>query len=204
MKKVLLALGFTVIATSAQAVTVGNLKLNQYGNTMFNGTNNILKATSGMFGQLVTTKNTTLKFTFLGKEAGNTNSLLLNGLLAANSATNKVAIKDTFTLNANAGIVNFGFTGNGGVTASNMMKPELNIAFIENTDSIKDAENNPFAFLVGFNDGGVNDADFDDYVVGINEISAVPAPAALSLMASALGMFVIARRRNKANTNQPA
>ncbi|MES2663591.1 MAG: hypothetical protein V4629_09855, partial [Pseudomonadota bacterium] len=63
MKKILLALGLTVIATSAQAVTVGNLKLNSYGSTMFNGTNNVVNTNTGIFGQLSTTQNTTLKFT---------------------------------------------------------------------------------------------------------------------------------------------
>ena len=37
------------------------------------------------------------------------------------------------------------------------------------------------------------DGDYDDYVIGV---SAVPVPAALPLMASALGALFIARRRN--------
>ena len=197
MKKILLALGFTVIATSAQAITVGNLQLNTYGSTAFNGTNDVINTNTGTFGQLSATQNTTLRFTFLGNEAGNTNSLLFNGFVAAGSATNTATISDSFILNAGTGTVNFGFTGNGGLTASNTTNPEENIAFLENVDSLVDAAGNPFAFLVGFNDGGSDDADFDDYVVGISEVSAVPVPAALPLLASALGAFGIARRRNK-------
>ncbi len=197
MKKILLALGFSVIATSAQAITVGNLDLNTYGSTMFNGANDIVNTTTGTFGQLSATQDTILKFTFLGNEAGNTNSLLLNGLAAVGSATNVASINDSFLLNVNAGAVNFGFTGNGGLSASNTTNPELNIAFLENVNLLTDDAGNPFAFLVGFNDGGSDDADYDDYVVGINEVSAVPLPAALPLMASALGAFGIARRRNK-------
>lgn len=200
MKKMLLVLGFTAIATSAQAITVGNLMLNSDGSTMFNGTNDVVNTTFGTFGQLFATQNTTLQFTFLGKEAGNTNALLLNGLVAANSATNIATVTDSFLLNVSAGVVKFGFTGNGGVSALNTTNPEFNMAFLENVDLIKDAAGNPFAFLVGFNDGGSDDADFDDYVVGINEVSAVPVPAALPLMASALGAFGIVRRRNKAIT----
>lgn len=198
MKKMLLALGFTAIATSAQAITVGNLGLNAYGSTMFNGSNDIVNTTFGTYGQLFATQSTTLQFTFLGKEAGNTNALLLNGVTAASSATNIASVNDSFLLDVSAGVVNFGFTGNGGVSAFNTTNPEMNIAFLENVDLIKDGAGNPFAFLVGFNDGGSEDADFDDYVVGINEVSAVPVPAALPLMASALGAFGIARRRNKA------
>ncbi len=196
MKKILLALSLTVIATSAQAITMGSLQLNTYGSTMFNGTNNVINTTSGIFGQLSTTQNTTLKFTFLGKEAGNINSLLLNGLVAAGSATNTAKINDSFLLNATAGIVNFGFTGNGGLTATNTINPEVNIAFIENVDSIKDAAGNDFAFLVGFNDGGSNDADFDDTVFGISEVSAIPTPAAAWLFGSALIGFAGFRRNS--------
>ncbi len=196
MNKILLALGFMAITTSAQAITLGNLQLNTFGTTMFNGTNNVINTTTGTFGQLSTTQDTTLKFTFLGKEAGNINSLLLNGLIAAGSATNTATINDSFLLNATAGVVNFGFTGNGGLTATNTISPEVNIAFIENVDFIKDAEGNPFAFLVGFNDGGSEDADFDDYVVGINEVSAVPVPAAAWLFGSALIGFAGFGRRS--------
>ena len=200
MKKILIALGFTVIATSAQAITMGSLQLNTFGTTMFNGTNNVVSSTTGTFGQLSALQSTAIKFTFLGKEAGNTNFLTLNNVPVAGSNTTTVSAGDSFLLNANAGVVNFGFTGNGGLTASNTNEAEVNIAFLEN-DGRLDESGNPFAFLVGFNDGGSDDADFDDTVFGISadvSVSAVPVPAALPLMASALGAFGIARRRNKA------
>ena len=196
MKKILIALGFMVVATSAQAITMGSLQLNTYGTTMFNGTNNVINTTFGTFGQLSTTQNTTIKFTFLGKEAGNTNSLLLNGVVAAGSTTNTATVGDSFLLNANTGVVNFGFTGNGGLTASNTNNPEVNIAFIENVDLVVDAAGNPFDFLVGFNDGGSDDADFDDTVFGVSEVSAVPVPAAAWLFGSALIGFAGFRRKS--------
>ena len=86
MRKVLLGLGFAVMATSVQAITVGNLDLNTYCSTMFIGTNDVINTSTGTFGQLSATENTTLKFTFLGKEAVNTNSLILNGLVVLGSA----------------------------------------------------------------------------------------------------------------------
>ena len=195
MKKILLALGFTVIATSAQAVTVGSLQLNTFGSTMFNGTNDVINTNTGSYGQLSVTQNTTLQFTFLGKEAGNINSLLFNNLTTAGSATNTAAVNDSFSLIASTGVVNFGFTGNGGLTASNT-NPGENIVFLENVGSIVDASGNPYAFLVGFNDGGANDADFDDYVVGISEVSPVPVPAAAWLFGTALFGFAGFRRHS--------
>lgn len=199
MKKVLLALGFTFIATSAQALTFGSLQLNTYGSTMFKGTNNIINTNTGLFGQLSTTQNTTLQFTFLGKEAGNTNSLLLNNSIVSGSSTATAVVNDSFTLDASAGVIDFGFTGNGGLTALNTTNPQENIVFLENVNSIVDAAGNPFAFLVGFNDGGSDDADFDDYVVGVNEVngvSPVPVPAAAWLFGSALFGFASFRRHS--------
>ncbi len=196
MKKILLALGFSLIGTSAQAITMGNLQLNTYGSAMFNGTNNIANTNTGMFGQLYTTQNTILNFTFLGKEAANINYLLLNGSAATGSATNTVKINDSYSLIANKGVVDFGFTGNGGTSASNTTNPQDNILFLENVNAIKDATGNPFAFLVGFDDGGSHDADFNDYVIGINEISAVPAPTSAWLFGSALFGFACFRRKS--------
>lgn len=198
MKKVLLALGFTAIATSAQAITVGNLALNTYGSTMFIGTNDVINTSTGTFGQLSATASTTLKFTFLGNEAANINTLLFNDLAVPGSvtATGTVAINDSFLLNTGSGVVNFGFRD--GITALNTINPQFNIVFFENVDSLTDESGNPFAFLVGYNDNDSIDADFDDYVVGISELTVVPVPAALPLMASGLGLFGLSRRRNKA------
>lgn len=200
MKKVLLALGFTAIATSAQAAMVGNLSLNTYGSTTFVGTNDVINTSTGTFGQLSATANTTLKFTYLGNEAQHNNSLILNGLAVPGSATNTVSINDSFLLNTGPGVVDFGFKD--GITALNTTNPQFNIVYLENVDSLTDEAGNPFAFLVGYNDEDSIDADFDDYVVGINEVTVVPVPAALPLMASALCAFSIAHRRNKAKATK--
>jgi hypothetical protein len=48
--------------------------------------------------------------------------------------------------------------------------------------------------LIGYNDTA-GDVDYDDYVVGVTH---VPVPAALPLLASAFGVFGLARRKNKA------
>ena len=53
-----------------------------------------------------------------------------------------------------------------------------------------------YDFLIGYNDSADINNDYDDYVVGV--VNNVPVPAALPLMASALGMFGLSRRKNKA------
>jgi hypothetical protein len=141
-------------------------------------------------------QDTTFAVTFLGKEASNTNFYLSNGSQVVGSGTDVVAAGQSFYFNIAAGVIDFGFTGTGGSSASNTNASNERIAYITNDGSYIDANTgNPYAFLIGFNDGGSRDGDYDDYVVGV---SAVPVPAALPLMASALGAFGIARRRNKA------
>ena len=56
---------------------------------------------------------------------------------------------------------------------------------------------NTGALLVGVT-GQTNNQGNDQYIINTETVSAVPVPAALPLMASALGAFGIARRRNKA------
>ena len=55
----------------------------------------------------------------------------------------------------------------------------------------------PFDYILGLNDSSSNDYDFDDFVVGLRfqPVSSVPVPAALPLMATALGLFGLQRRR---------
>ena len=204
MKKILIALGFTLAAVSAQAATVtaGDLQLVTNGAIVFSGDEHDVinvggvDAIGGTFGQLSALQDTTFAVTFLGKEAANVNFYMANGSQVAGSGTNTVAVGQSFYFDIAAGVIDFGFTGTGGLTASNTNVNNQRIAYITNDGSYIDANTgNPFAFLIGFNDGGSPDGDYDDYVVGV---SAVPVPAALPLMASALGAFGIARRRNKA------
>ncbi len=204
MKKILIALGFTMAAMSAQAST---LSLASAGPVTFTtatpaclycGHDVITGATGGLFGQLSVDSDSSFQATFLGSEAGDVNFYVANG---TNVMSNKTtAIGDTFSFDVSAGLVNFGFHDQTtGVGASNLTDYLNKIAYISNDNGdggfkYFDASGNPFAFLIGFNDSGSTDGDYDDYVVGVN---AVPVPAALPLMASALGLFGISRRKSK-------
>ena len=202
MKKILIALGFTLAAMSAQSAT---LSLAESGPVVFTtvaGTGSatgahdvVVGALGGTFGQLSALNDTTFAVTFLGKEASRTNFFVSNGTSVAGSANNVATVGQTFFFDVAAGVIDFGFRGPV-VTALNTDIKNQRIAYITNDGSYIDANtNNPYSFLIGFNDGDEIDGDYDDYVVGV---SAVPVPAALPLMASALGAFGIARRRNKA------
>ena len=203
MKKILIALGFTLAAASAQAatITMGDLQLVTREAITFTGDEHDIinvggvDATGGVFGQISALQNTTFAVTFLGKEASFVNFYVSNGTSVAGSANNVATVGQTFFFDVAAGVIDFGFRGPV-VTALNTDINNQRIAYITNDGSYIDANTgNPFAFLIGFNDGDTSDGDYDDYVVGV---SAVPVPAALPLMASALGAFGIARRRNKA------
>ena len=204
MKKILIALGFTLAAMSAQSATlpVGNLSL-EYNATPVDFTDSTVSAplagndvtgdTQGYNGQLSAITDSVFTVTYLGKEAGNQNFYLQSGAFYFD--TNTAVVGQTYEFFVTAGVIDFGFTGNGGVTAEN----KVGGTDINNIYYLLD--NSAEGFInIGFNDGGSLDLDADDLVVKVSAVNAVPVPAALPLLASALGAFGIARRRNKAKT----
>ena len=101
--------------------------------------------------------------------------------------SNKVGDNTSFTYTAlTSGALNFQFKSQGGFIDNNGSQ---NIAVLSNVAGFADQ------FLLLLDDSFASHMDFDDHAVGV---SAVPVPAALPLLASALGAFGIARRRNKA------
>lgn len=226
MKKILIALGFTVAAVSAQAatITVNKLQLQDAqvvnlthtdGNLAWGGTDGNVgdvatDAASGMYnagysGSLYATEDISFTATYLGKVASFTNFYLGDGVMADTvpGATNTIFV-------AAGGLVNFGFSTdndpastifNGDANSYAVSQPgtsvsTLGILYFDAT-AWNALYGTSFDFLIGYNDIATNDEDYDDYVVGV---TSVPVPAALPLMASALGAFGIARRRNKAKT----
>ena len=214
MKKLLVALGFTMAAMSAQASTLSlappvsgpsSIHFTEASSSCPDcGHDVITGATDGLFGTLSIDSDASFVATFLGSEAGNTNFYVGNGLNVMSNKSSNVG--DTFAFDVSAGAINFGFYDQStGVSAANIGDNINKIAYITNkyttnemtgerTYDYNDASGNPFAFLIGFNDSGSLDGDYDDYVVGVN---AVPVPAALPLMASALGLFGVSRRKSK-------
>jgi len=188
MKKILIALGFTFAAMSSQAA----LTFTPVGSTVFtNGENNVTGQAAGVqyaFGTLSADAGDIVTFTNLASftEAGYTN-VFINGV---DIFSNKTGDGNTFTFSpSDSSPIQFSFVDQNGITFSN---GSASIGVVAGSDY-----GFVHQFVLLLDDSATGLTDFDDHAVGV---SAVPVPAALPLMASALGAFGIARRRNKAKT----
>jgi hypothetical protein len=211
MKKLLVALGFALAATGASAnIVSGGSTLTGEGVAAMTFSDGGWGAIAGLAegsyqngdgltGTLIANNTGTFTATYLGQVASFANMYFGTtqnaGLLGEN-------IRATTTMNVNANqIIAFYFQdggngtlfGNGGDNTAN--GGIQGIAYFMNTYGLLDNEGNLFDFLIGYNDSADVNSDFDDYVVGVR---AVPVPAALPLMASAIGLFGLSRRKNKA------
>jgi hypothetical protein len=218
MKKLLVALGLALAATSASAVTVGHLEVTGASNVNIVSPNSWGPIgsipdggyTSGLSGTLRSNVNGMFTATYLGQVATYANFFLgggteLNGGRAAKGLGNPIAgIGNTVSTYVAAGSnVDFAFgqdnNGNNIPDQAVFNNGDANgarrgILFFLNTYGLTDAGGHLFDFLIGYNDTA-GDVDYDDYVVGVTH---VPVPAALPLLASAFGLFGVARRKNKA------
>jgi hypothetical protein len=212
MKKILIALGFAAVATSASA---SGLAISSTGSSTFNTVHNSLTDTSDHVwggdgstltanlytegsthatGTLYSTGATQVYAQYLGKVAAYSNDYMSLGngnlgLTVGSAQTTSVGV---------GGLIDFKFIdgGDGSTFANGATNNATQGVLFFDATAWNAANGSNFDFLIGYNDtAGVN-ADYDDYVVGV--IGQVPVPAALPLMASALGAFGISRRKNKA------
>jgi hypothetical protein len=149
----------------------------------------------------------TFSATYLGDESGFNNnyrqSLSLGFQVMDESNFGRTLTAQVF----GPGLLSFGFATSGpsgysgvflnGDTATNPLGfavlKELNGTGYYNNTTL-----GLFDYLIGFNDFYRGDADYDDYVVGINYTpNAVPLPSALPLMLTAIGLFGLGANRRR-------
>ena len=211
MKKVIIALGFALASTMVNAASLSILNDGNLNNTIHNsigdgsdelwgGDGSTLDA--GLYaegsthatGTLISTINGFFTATFLGKVAA-----FDNMYVGGTTIGNNVGASATVASFAGQAIdFNFIDGGNGSVFENGDANQRFQgILFLDATPW-NTIHNTNFDFLIGYNDTATVNSDYDDYVVGV--VNQVPVPAALPLMASALGLFGLSRRRNKSKT----
>lgn len=216
MKKLLVALGFTFAAFGANASIVsGGLTLTgnspvavvpTVGDDGWGGNGSSLDTnlyTSGNSGTLTANTAGFFSATYLGQVAGFPNQYTSGGM---SFFGNNVPLASGYTapgtslggISVAAGdTVAFSFIDGGNSTTFANGAANTAIQGIAYFDASvwNNLHGTAYDFLIGYNDSADINADYDDYVVGV--VNAVPVPAALPLMASALGMFGVSRRKSK-------
>ncbi len=208
MKKILMALGFAAVATSANAnITSGALTVTNnalvnmtFSDAGWGGSFSLPQEgiyTSGNSGTLVANASGFFNATYLGQVASFPNQYSNNSMSIGGSNMG-VAVGTTLSQAVTAGsAVNFSFIdgGNGSVFANGTANTPIQGMLFLDASVWNALYGTAYDFLIGYNDSADVNSDYDDYVVGV--VNNVPVPAALPLMASALGMFGISRRKSK-------
>lgn len=218
MKKLLVALGFALAATGASAnIVSGGLTVTGEvettisptpGDDGWGGNGSSLQPaglyTKGNAGTLIANTDGFFEATYLGQVAAYPNQYSSNGL---SFFGNNVPLGSGYTapgtslggMGVSAGsTVDFSFIdgGDGSTFANGQANTPVQGMLFLDAAAWNNLYGTAFDFLIGYNDSAPVNSDYDDYVVGV--VNHVPVPAALPLMASALGMFGISRRKSKA------
>lgn len=209
MKKLLVALGFAVAATSASAnissgwlTVTGNAPVTMtFSDGGWGGSSSLPQEgiyTSGNSGTLRADASGFFNATYLGQVASFPNQFA-NDSMQIGGTNLGVAVGTTISQAVTAGSnINFSFIdGDDGVAFANgATNTRVRGMLFLDAAIWNGLYGTAYDFLIGYNDSADVNADYDDYVVGV--VNNVPVPAALPLMASALGLFGVSRRKSKA------
>jgi hypothetical protein len=147
---------------------------------------------SGVQGLLQATEFGAVSFTFLGQESANFDQFTFT--VGNQTLTDASAVGTTISGLTNAGALDFSFTDvDTGHTFTNGTLASVYVADVT-TKGL-----GHYAYVIGFNDDGSSDGDFDDFVVGVNFVAnPVPEPETYALMLAGLGAVgFMARRRQR-------
>ena len=192
MKRLLSALALLCVGGAANAqlaVTPSTLKT-------FSGYNGEPALETGVLshgvrGTLESLGAGTVSFTYLGNESANSNAFYFS---VGNQALSEGSMIGA-TVSGLIGSGTLGFSFKDLSTGSTFGNGSSAIVYVTNvaTKSL-----GKFQYVIGFNDNGSRDGDFDDFVVGANFTPAVPEPATFALMMLGLGAVTFIARRRRA------
>lgn len=204
--KLLRRIGFALTATIALMGSVQASIVTTVGGstgTVATGSagNDVIGSVFGYFGsQLFADGPLRVEYTYLGKEAGDTNSFLVLGNLQFSTATSNYG--DTANeLVLAPGLLNFAFGANqntpsviNGFNPGTSGVPNFFVSFYDQNGNLGALSGT--SGVIAFDDGGSPaDADYDDLVVRFN-VSAVPEPTTWAMMLLGFaGIGLLAYRR---------
>jgi hypothetical protein len=194
MKRILSSIALLCLAASASAqlvVVPGTPKtFSGYDGQPASVTGSLSNGVQGTLASLFPAAQAS--FTYLGNESGNVN--LFTFAVGSQTLTEASALGASISGAIGPGAVGFSFTDT--TTGFTFGNGDLSIVYVPNVTTIGLPVNQTFDYVIGFNDNGSPDGDFDDFVVGVH-VTPVPEPETYALMLgglSAIGMFLRRRR----------
>lgn len=150
---------------------------------------------SGFWGSLFTTGVGVFSATYLGNESGYVNQFSFG--LGGSELLESQSLGTTISMWVDGGTVNFSFSDNAGsghvFNNGDQQGNPFGFAIMKGQTNIYGT----FDYLLGFNDSFTGDADYDDFVVGINFVAAVPEPETYAMLLTGLGLLGMSLRGRK-------
>ena len=199
MKRIVLGVFLSAILGAAQAGTLEVLNSSVITFNNYDGQPASITGAenTGLWGYLSATSAGKFIATYLGNESAYIDKFSLNiggTLLETNSLGSTVSMTVS-----GPGTVGFSFSDDQGTgsghTFSNGQSQTLPLGF-----AIMKGQTNKygtFDYILGFNDSYTGDADYDDFVVGVKFVSAVPEPETFAMLLAGLGLIGFSARRRK-------
>jgi hypothetical protein len=151
---------------------------------------------NALFGTLTIDQPYYVTYTFLGSEAGYTDSLSFT--IDGQMLSNRGQAGDSVTVSNNPSMVDFVFKDEAGYSVSNADGASLTTNSPMTWGVLKGATTSvgTFDYIIGLNDSASGLKDYDDMVIGVT-LTPVPEPESYALMLAGLGCMAFVGRRRK-------